>query len=82
MLNGWITLASFTSPIEIGTDPASLLWMFPLLAALSLIYKATKLRVLFFRRFLFESLLVFLSVSGFMLMAIAVLNLVCWLITS
>jgi hypothetical protein len=82
MLDGWIILASFTAPVEIGTDPASLLWMFPLLAALSLIYKATKMRVLFLKRFLFESLLLFLSVSGFMIMAIVVLNLLCWLITS
>jgi len=77
MLDGWITLASFTAPFEIGTNPASLLWMFPLLAALSLIYKATKMRVLFLKRFLSESLLLFLSVSGFMIMAIVVLNLLC-----
>jgi len=82
MLDGWITLASFTAPVEIGTNPTSLLWMFPLLAALSLIYKATKMRVLFLKRFLSESLLLFLSVSGFMIMAIVVLNLLCWLITS
>ena len=82
MLNSFAMLASFTAPIEIHTDPASMIWMFPLLAAISLIYKATKMRVLFFKRYLLESLLLFLSVSGFMIMAIVVLNLVCWLITS
>ena len=81
MLEG-LVLAAFTSPIEIGTTPASMLWMFPLLAAISFVYKATKLRVLFFKRYLLDSLLLFLSVSGFMIMAIIVLNLVCWLITS
>lgn len=75
-------LASFTAPIDIGTTPASMLWMFPLLAAVSLIYKATKMRVLRTRKYLLESLLLFLSVSGFMIMAIIVLNLLSWLITS
>jgi hypothetical protein len=29
-------LVSFTSPIHIGTTPASMLWMFPLLAAIAI----------------------------------------------
>jgi len=82
MLNVFSMLASFTAPIEIGTTPASMLWMFPLLAAISLVYKATKMRVLRIRKYLLESLLLFLSVSGFMIMAIIVLNLLSWLITS
>ena len=36
-------LAGFTSPIDIGTDPASMLWLFPLVIAVSAVYKATKL---------------------------------------
>jgi hypothetical protein len=32
-------LASFTHPIEIGTTPGSVLWMFPLLAAISMCTK-------------------------------------------
>ena len=75
-------LAAFTAPIEIGTTPSSMLWMFPLLAAISLVYKATKMRVLLTRKYLLESLLLFLSVSGFMIAAIIVLNLLNWLITS
>jgi len=82
MLDVFSLLASFTAPIEIGTTPASMLWMFPLLAAVSLVYKATKMRVLLTRRYLLESLLLFLTVSGFMIMAIIVLNLLSWLITS
>jgi DNA phosphorothioation-dependent restriction protein DptG len=74
-------LASFTAPVDIGTTPASMLWMFPLLAAIALVYKATKMRVLRIRKYLLESLLLFLSVSGFMIMAIIVLNLLSWLIT-
>ena len=77
-----IILASFSTPIEIGTTPASMLWMFPLLAAIALVYKATKMRVLFTKKYLIQSLLLFLSVSGFMVMAIVVLNLLSWLVTS
>lgn len=82
MLDVFSMMASFTAPIEIGTTPASMLWMFPLLAAISLVYKATKMRVLRIRKYLLESLLLFLSVSGFMIMAIIVLNLLSWLITN
>ena len=81
MLDWFPMLASFTAPIEVGTTASSMLWMFPLLAAISLVYKATKMRVLLTRKFLLESLLLFLSVSGFMIMAIVVLNLLSWLIT-
>ncbi|RKY12646.1 MAG: hypothetical protein DRP52_04450 [Planctomycetota bacterium] len=82
MLDGGFILAAFTAPIEIGTTPSSMLWMFPLLAAIALVYKATKMRVLFTKKYLLESLLLFLSVSGFMIMAIIVLNLLSWLVTS
>lgn len=82
MLDVLPLLASFTAPIEIGTNPSSMLWMFPLLAAISLVYKATKMRVLLTRKYVLESLLLFLSVSGFMIMAIIVLNLLDWLITT
>lgn len=75
-------LASFTAPIEIGTTPSSMLWMFPLLAAIALVYKATKMRVMFTKKYLIESLLLFLSISAFMTTAIIVLNLLSWLITS
>jgi len=75
-------LAAFTAPMSIGTNPAAMLWMFPLLAAITLTYKATKMRVLLWKRFLKESLILFLTVSGFMIMAIIVLNLIAWLVTS
>ena len=82
MINACLILASFTEPIYIGTDKLSMLWMFPLLAAIALVYKTTKMRVLLTKKYLIESLLLFLSVSGFMILAIAVLNLLSWLVTS
>ena len=75
-------LASFTAPMEIGTTAASMLWMFPLLAAIAIIYKVTRMRVLFLSQLLIESLTLFLTLSGFMILAGIVLNIVVWLITS
>lgn len=75
-------LANFTTPVFVGTDAKSMLWMFPLLAVIALVYKATKMRVLFFKKYLVESLLLFATISGFMIAAIVVLNLLDWLITS
>ncbi|MCI0498730.1 MAG: hypothetical protein L0Y36_03480 [Planctomycetales bacterium] len=74
-------LAALTAPEPIGMDAVSMLWMFPLVAAIAMVYKATKMRVLFLRRFLIESLVLFATVSGFMIMAILVLNLLSWLVT-
>ncbi|HOM76592.1 MAG TPA: hypothetical protein P5175_12470 [Anaerohalosphaeraceae bacterium] len=79
-MNEWI-VAAFTAPEQIGTTPGSLLWMFPLLAAIAIVYKATKMRALLWRRFLVESAVLFATVSGFMILAIVVLNLLSWLIT-
>lgn len=75
-------LASFTSPIDIGTDWVSMLWMFPLLAAIAVIYKATKMRVFLYKTFVREALILFATLSGFMIAAVIVLNLVTWLATS
>lgn len=75
-------LASFTAPIDIGTNPQSMLWMFPLLAAIAIVYKATKMRVLFWGRFARETIVLFATLSGFMAAAVVVLNLITWLATS
>ncbi len=74
-------LAGFRAPLDIPTAPASLLWMFPLLISIAIVYKATRLRVLFWRRFFLEVLVLFLTLSGFMILAGVVLNLLVWLIT-
>jgi hypothetical protein len=77
-----LMLASFTAPIDIGTDWVSMLWMFPLLAAIAVIYKATKMRVFLYKTFVREALILFATLSGFMIAAVIVLNLVTWLATS
>lgn len=74
-------LASFTHPIEIGTTPASVLWMFPLLASISIVYKATKIRVLFWNRFLRETVVLIITVSLFMIVTAIALNVIVWWFT-
>ncbi len=59
-------LAGLTSPIDIPTEPTSMLWMFPLLLSISIVYKATKMRVLFARRFAKEVAILFGTISVFM----------------
>ncbi len=77
-----LILAGFFAPVDIGTTPFSLLWMFPLLLSIAVVYKATRLRVLFWKAFSLEVLVLFLTLSGFMILAGVVLNLIVWLITS
>jgi len=59
-------LAGFTSPVDIPTEPTSMLWMFPLLLSISIVYKATKTRVIFSRRFAKEVAVLFGTISVFM----------------
>ena len=58
-------LASFTSPVFIGTDPYSTLWLFPLALAIAVVYKATKVDKIGFINFTKEVLLLFLSIVVF-----------------
>ncbi len=73
-------LATFAVPENIGTTPASMLWMLPLLAAIAVVYKANKLRVVFSKVLIREVVILFGVLCGFMILAIVVLNLLVWLI--
>ena len=59
-------LASFTLPINIPTDPTSTLWMFPLLLAIATVYKATKIKVMLWDRFVKQVAILFATISIFM----------------
>lgn len=74
-------LASFTSPVHIGTDPKMMLYMFPLLAVIALVYKATKLRVLFLSKFFKESALLFATLSIVMIALAVVLHITVKILT-
>jgi len=70
-------MATFTIPEKIGTDPQSMLWLLPLVAAIAVVYKATKLPEIKAANFLKEavilsgSIVVFMFVTALILYAIA-----------
>ena len=74
-------LAGFMSPIDIQTSPASMLWMFPLVLAIAIIYKATKLRVIFPKKFVREVAVLFFTISVVLVLAGIGLNILVALIT-
>ena len=65
-LESVFVLASFTAPVEIGTTPASMLLMLPLVAAIAVAYKATKVEKITASNFLKESAILFGSIIVFM----------------
>ncbi len=67
--------ASFTSPIEIGCEPESLLWLLPLVLSIAIVYKATKLKEVSLYKYTREVVLLFGSIMGFMILAAVVLYL-------
>ena len=74
-------LASFNAPIQIDTTPASMLWLLPLVVAIAVVYKATKvgsIRLVPFAKetgVLIGSILVFITVAALVLFGVA------WLVT-
>lgn len=77
MMEPWGLLASFTKSLDIGTNPASLLWIIPLTASIAIVYKATKVGSIKAWPFakecslLFASILVFITVAALVLCGIA-----------
>jgi len=74
----WL-LAAFTAPEDIKMNPQSVLWILPLVAAVAIVYKATKLSKITARRFIRESALLFASIVVFIIATSAVLWFVTWL---
>jgi hypothetical protein len=75
-------LASFMLPMDIPTSPPAMLWMFPLILSIAIVYKATKLRVIFLKKFIKEVVILFFTISIFLILAGVGLNLLVALITS
>ncbi len=76
-----LVMATFTIPEKITTDPQSMLWLLPLVAAIAIVYKATKLPEIKAANFLKESVVLFGSIVVFMLVTALVLYSIAWLIT-
>jgi hypothetical protein len=73
-------MAQFRVPEEIGTNPRSLLLVLPLLAAIAVVYKATKVPKVTVGNFLKETMLLFGSIFVFIVITALVLAAVAWLI--
>ena len=73
--------ASFTAPIQIGTNPQAMLWLLPLAAAIAVTYKTTKLSEIKTITFLKESIILFGSIVIFITIAAIVLWVITHLVT-
>ncbi len=74
-------MATFTTPENIGVTPQSMLWLLPLVASISVVYKTTKLPKITFAHFVKESVVLFGSIVVFMAITALVLVAMAWLIT-
>ena len=73
--------ASFAVPLKIGVDPRSMLWLLPLVAAIAIVYKATKVPKITAASFLKEVVVLFGSIVVFMAITAVALCVLAWLIT-
>lgn len=74
-------LASFTTPVHIGTDPVSMLWLLPLVATISIVYKATKVARIQPWPFTRETAALFGSILVFIVVAAVILYALAWVVT-
>ena len=80
MLKAIFAIATFTEPEQFGPSPQSMLWLLPLVAAIAIIYKATKLPVIRAGNFIKESVILFASIIAFIVVAALTLHALAWLI--
>jgi len=74
-------LGSFTTPMRIDTNAASMLWLLPLVVGIAVVYKATKVRQIEVRAFARETGLLIGSILVFIAVAALILYGVAWLVT-
>lgn len=76
-----LMLGSFSTPMKIGTDPVSMLWLLPLVAAIAIVYKATKVHKIRLRPFARETAVLFGSILLFIVVAAVILYGLAWIVT-
>jgi len=76
-----LVMATFTIPEKISANPQSLLWLLPLVAAIAIVYKATKVPEIKFAHFIKEAMILFGSIVVFMFITALALCALAWLIT-
>ncbi len=81
MLKAIFIIATFTEPEQFGANPQSMLWLLPLVAAIAIIYKATKLPAITAANFIKEAAILFGSIIVFIVIAALTLHAFAWLIT-
>lgn len=81
MSSFFFVIANFTVPERIGVTPYSMLWLLPLVAAIAIVYKATKVPKITAKHFIKEVTVLFGSIVVFMFIAALVLYVITWLIT-
>jgi hypothetical protein len=74
-------LGSFTTPMRIGTDPASMLWLLPLVVSIAVVYKSTKVHRIQPWPFARESGVLVGSIVVFIVVAAAILYGITWVVT-
>ena len=74
-------LGSFTTPMRIDTNPASILWLLPLVVSISVVYKATKVYKVRLWPFARESAVLFGSIVVFIVVAAIILYGITWIVT-
>ena len=80
-LQAIFVIATFTEPEQFGANPETMLWLLPLVAAIAVIYKATKLPVIKAGNFIKEAGILFGSIIVFIIVAALALHGLAWLIT-
>ena len=80
-LTSFAIIASFTAPIEIGTNPRSMIWLLPLAAAIAVAYKTMKLPEINTSELIKETVLLFGSIIVFLAATALVLYGLAWLTT-
>jgi hypothetical protein len=81
MIDALSVLGSFTTPMRIGTDPVSMLWLVPLVASIAVVYKATKVGRVRLWPFVRESAVLFGSILVFIGVAALILYSLTWFVT-
>jgi hypothetical protein len=74
-------LGSFTTPMQIDTAPASMLWLLPLVVSISVVYKATKVYKIRPWPFARESAVLCGSILVFIVVAAIILYGLTWVVT-
>ena len=80
-MEAFFIIATFTAPENFGANPQSMLWLLPLVAAIAIIYKATKLPIITAGKFIKETAVLFGSIIVFIVIAAFTLHALAWLIT-